>query len=278
MMPHATGLTDVSAWTGTWPFDLNGPVSLARLAERLARVGIAEALVSPLDAVLAPDPMPANRALLEAIVATGDLPVRVRPAPVVNPVLATWLDDLAGLVDRAKGAIPAVRLLPTWHGWGPGTPGASECLGLVSSIDMMPIIQARMVDERALPPGAAQAAFDVIAMADWLASMPDVPVVLAGLYRNELPAIAGLGHVAVDLSFVESEDTLATVLDVLPRRRVLLGTHAPLFEPLAGVAKLPREGPRAPEGRLIGTASARMWIDDHWMPMPDWIDDPWMSE
>ena len=276
MMPHVSGLIDVSAWSGAWPFDVNGHVSLARLAERLERAGIAEALVSPLDAVLAPDPMTANRALLETIEAAGDLPVRLRPAPVVNPLLATWLEDLAELVDRAGGGIPAVRLLPTWHGWSPDTPGTGECLGAVSSIDMMPIVQARMVDERALPPGAAQAVFDVAAMAGWLASKPDVPVMLAGLYRSELEAVAGLDHVAVDLSFVESEDTLATTLEVLPRRRVLLGTHAPLFEPLAAVAKLPDTGPHRREARLIGTASARMWLDDHWMPFPDWLDNPWM--
>ena len=259
-MPHHLGLIDVSAWTGTWPFDLNGDVTLERLAERLAGAGIVEALVSPLAAVLAPDPMPANRALLEAIDAADDLPVRFRPAPVINPLLATWLEDLNELVGRARGAIPAVRLLPTWHGWGPETPGASECLGVVSSIDSAPIIQARMVDERALPPGAGQATFDVTAMAAWLGSMPDVPVVLAGLYRAELPMVADLDHVAIDLAFVESEDTLATVLGVLPRRRVLLGTHAPLFEPLAAVAKLPVAGPHCDEAAQIGAQSAREWL------------------
>lgn len=271
------GFIDVSAWTGTWPFDVNGHVSLARLATRLEAAGIVEAFVSPLDAVLAPDPMPANRALLTAVEEAGDLPVWLRPAPVLNPLLATWFADLVGLVEGAH--IPAVRLLPTWHGWEPGDPAATECLGLVASVDMMPIVQARMVDERGLPPGAGQATFEVAAMAAWLAQMPDTPVVLAGLYRNELPAVAGLDHVAVDLSFVESEDTLATVLELLPRRRVVLGTHAPLFEPRAGVAKLPNDGPYRREARLIGTASARKWIDDHWMPWPEWLGDPpWMFE
>lgn len=273
------GYIDVSTWTGTWPFDVNGHVSVARLATRLEAAGIAEALVSPLEAVLAPDPMPANRALLAAIAEAGDLPVDLRPAPVINPLLATWMGDLAELVDRARGAIPAVRFLPTWHGWEPGDPAATFCLGSVASVDSMPIIQARMVDERGLSPGAGQATFDVAAMAAWLAEMDDTPVILAGLYRSELPAVAGIDHVAVDLSFVESEDTLATVLEALPRRRVLLGTHAPLFEPRSGVAKLPVSGPNAAAGRLVGTASARKWIDDHYMPWPEWLGDPpWMDE
>ena len=60
-------------------------------------------------------------------------------------------------------------------------------------------------------------------MTTWLAEMADTPVILAGLYRSEPSAVAGLDHVAVDLSFVESEDTLATVLDILPRGRVVVG-------------------------------------------------------
>lgn len=258
-----SGYVDVSTWAGTWPFDLNGWVSPARLAARLEAAGIVEAIVSPLDAVLAPDPMPANRALLAAIEEAGDLPVRFRPAPVINPVLATWLEDLAGLADRWPGAIPAVRLLPTWHDWGPDTPGAGECVEAVSRLDMIPIVQARMVDERALPPGAGQSVFDIDATARWLATMPDVPVVLAGLYRNELPGVAALENLAVDLSFVESEDTLATVLEILPWQRVLLGTHAPLHEPLASVAKLPEAGPDASVARLIGAASVGAWVDGH---------------
>lgn len=266
------GYIDVSAWIGAWPFDSNGHVSLERLAAHLAAAGIVEALVSPLDAVLVPDPMPANRALLTAIEDAGDLPVWIRPAPVINPLLTTWFEELVELVEQT--GIPAVRLLPTWHGWAPGDPAATDCLGLVSSVDMAPVVQARMVDDRALPRGAAQAAFDVAAMASWLATMPDVPVLLAGLYLDELPAIGELDHVAADLSFLGPEDTLATVLEVLPRRRVLLGTHAPLFDSRLGVARLSVDGPSRGEARLIGTASARMWLDDHWMPWPDWLGDP----
>jgi hypothetical protein len=252
------GFIDVSAWTGTWPFGVVGPVSLTRLAVRLESAGILEAFVSPLDAVLAPDPMPANQALLTAIDEAGDLPVEILPVPVINPLLATWLEDLRELVDRT--ALPAVRVLPTWHGWEPGDPAVTACLRVVASIDMRPIVQARMVDERGLSPGAGQATFNIAARAEWLATLDDTPVVLAGLYRNELPAIAGLDNVAVDLSFIESEDTLATVLELLPRRRVVLGTHAPLFEPRSGVAKLPLEGPLRREARLIGTATAREWF------------------
>jgi hypothetical protein len=257
MMPHATGVIDVSAWSGGWPFDVGGQVSLSRLAEHLASAGVAEALVSPLDAVLAPDPMQANHKLLAACEGGHDLPVRLHPVPLVNPLLATWRGDLAGVIDRASGAIPAVRLLPTWHGWGPDHPDANTCLGLLAQLGVAPIIQARMVDERTMPVAATPARFAIEEVVTWLASLPEIPVVLAGLYQRELGAIANLDHVSVDLAFVESGDTLETVLEALPPERVLLGTHAPLLEPLSAVAKLPLAGPHREAAARIGADSAR---------------------
>lgn len=260
MMPHRTGPTDVSAWIGTWPFDLSGDVSIEWLSDRLARAGIAEALVSSLDAVLAPDPMPANRALLAACQAADDAAVRYRPVPAINPVLATWRDDLASIVETANGSAPAVRLLPTWHGWGPDHSDATECLRAIAQHGLVPLIQSRMLDERAMPVAASPATFDAQEMADWLGSVSDVPVVLAGLYRAELQHVAELDHVSVDLAFIESGDTLATVLESLPPKRVLLGTHAPLLEPLAAVAKLPLEGPHRDAADRISTESAKSWF------------------
>lgn len=260
MMPHLIDLTDVSAWTGTWPFDLNGHVSLARLAERMEQAGINEALVSSLDAVLAPDPMAANRALLADCSGVGDRAVRFRPVPVINPVLATWQSDLAAIIEAANGTIPAVRLLPTWQGWGPDHPEATQCLHVIADHELVPIIQSRMIDERAMPVAALPSEFEVQEMAAWLGSSADAPVVLAGLYRPELQHIAGLDHVSVDLAFIESGDTLATILETLPPERVLLGTHAPLLEPLSAVAKLPVEGPHRDAAMRIGMQSARDWL------------------
>jgi uncharacterized protein len=259
-MSRLTDLIDVSVWTGTWPFDLNGHVSITRLADRLLTSGVAEALVSPLSAVLAPDPMSANRALLEECATSSDVTVRFHPVPVINPALATWESDLAAIVERGDGAIPAVRLLPTWQGWGPDHVDATAALWEIRKHGLVPIIQTRMVDERAMPIAASPAEFDVKEMVTWLESVGEVPVMLAGLYRTELPAIGDLSNIAVDLAFVESGESLATALEALPRERVLLGSHAPLLEPLAAVAKLPLEGPHREAGLWVGVNSARSWF------------------
>jgi hypothetical protein len=256
MMQHQQDVIDISAWTGTWPYDLNGEVSLPRLAERFARVGISEALVSPLAAVFAPDTMPANRALLAGC-GDASLPVRFHPAPVLNPRSPAWREDLAEVLDAG---VHAIRLIPTWHVWEPGDAAASDLLRAAAEAGIVPIVQARMIDERALPVMAAQAIFDATSVAGWLGGMPEVRVAVAGLYRMELAPFADLAHVAVDLSFVESDDTLATALEFLPPGRILAGTHAPMHEPLAGVVKLPAEGPTAGAARQVARDSAREWF------------------
>ena len=257
MLAHHTSLVDVSAWTGTWPFDLNGPVSLESLADRLARAGIVEALVSPLAAVLAPDPMPANWALVSECEAARDSPVTFHPVPIINPMLATWRTDLGSLIASSPGVIKAVRLLPDWHGWGPGLPDATACLRVISDHGLVPIIQTRMIDERAMPVAAAPARLEVDALVTWLRMSPQIPTVLGGVYRNELPQLADLEHVAVDVALVESGDTLATLMEVLSPERVLLGTHAPLLEPLSAVVKLPVAGPHAAAAYQIGSETAK---------------------
>lgn len=264
MIRHATNVTDSSAWLGTWPYDTNGSFSLLRLASWLDRAGVSEALVSSLGAVLAPDVMPANNELFRACARRGDLPVRFHPVPVINPTLPTWKADLAAIAADHADTCPAVRLIPTWHGWGPDHPDAAAALRAIHDAGFTPIVQARMLDERAVPGIANPQVFDAEVAASALATLPDVPVVIAGLYHAELPTFATLDHVGIDLSFVESDDTLATVLETLPPERVLPGTHAPMHEPLAGTAKLPATGPNADAAAHIAHESAR-----HWFSLPE---------
>ena len=55
---------DANTWTGRWPFAFIEEHTPRSLAAHLRRQGIGRALVSPLDAVFAPEPGPANYQLL----------------------------------------------------------------------------------------------------------------------------------------------------------------------------------------------------------------------
>ena len=66
----------------------------------------AQMLVSPLEAVFAPEPGPANRALLRTTRAFDTL----TPVPVINPTLGNWREELA-LCARD----PRVRVVQSWR-------------------------------------------------------------------------------------------------------------------------------------------------------------------
>jgi predicted TIM-barrel fold metal-dependent hydrolase len=68
--------------------------------------------------------------------------------------------------------------------------------------------------------------------------VPDARFLACGVYQAELAALAKAPNVAVELSSVESGDALANALAVIGPERLLLGTHAPVYEPAPGVAKV----------------------------------------
>jgi uncharacterized protein len=219
-----THLEDWSAWTGTWPFGLARTLSMRDLLAAMDRHGIARAYVSPLAAVLAEDPMVANAALAEAI-PQGD---RVRLTPVVNPTLHGWERDFDGI--RQRRDVTAVRLLPTWHGWGPESPCAGDLLDRLAGMGCTPVVQLRMMDERSLPPFIRLPAVDAAAISSWVAASPEVTTAVCGAYAAELPAFAEATNAWLDLSFVESRDSRSTAREVLPNGRIVFGSLMPLLD------------------------------------------------
>ena len=102
---------DANTWVGRWPFAFIEEHTPRSLAAHLRAHGIRRALVSPLDAVFAPEPGPANYQLLRTTEGVKDL----GPVPVINPALANWREELT--VCAADPRVHAVRLLPRVHNY-----------------------------------------------------------------------------------------------------------------------------------------------------------------
>ena len=99
-------------------------------------------------------------------------------------------------------------------------------------------VQIRMQDERAHHPLMKVPAVPIEGIARLAAALSAGRLLACGVFQSELAAIAGNPNVSAELSSIESGDTLANALAVMGKDRVLLGTHAPIYYPVAGIAKV----------------------------------------
>ena len=225
---------DVAAWTGLWPFTMTREANLANLVTSLHDVGIDGAIASPLNAILGPDPMLANRDLLDTCRSAGD-EFLLRVAPILDPTLPGWERDLDELA--SDPLVVAIRLVPAYHRFTIDGADAVAITRAVTERGLPLCVQVRIIDERAHHPLMLVPAVPAAAIARLAGAVPNASILVGGAFQSEMPAIADAANVAVELSSVESADTLANALAVLGPQRLLLGTHAPIYTPAPGVAK-----------------------------------------
>lgn len=247
-------LFDASAWVGMWPFTATRQTDLAGLVRQLAALGVTGALVSPLNAVLGPDPMLANDDLLAEIEGFPRDDFVVRAAPVLDPSLPGWDRDLARLVGHP--AVTAIRIVPNYHGYDVAGQSALALADAASHAGKPVVVQVRVLDERAHHPLMKVPAVPVADVARLATAVPGATFVMAGAFQAELALVAGQANVLAEVSSVESTDALGNAIEALGVDRLLLGTHAPVYEPAVAVAKLLYGGASEAIQRRIGWENA----------------------
>jgi hypothetical protein len=230
-------LFDASAWTGIWPFAMSAPVTLAELVASLEDAGITGAAVSPLNAVLAPDPMAANLDLLAEANQLASDTFDLRVVPVLDPSLPGWEGDLDTLLETARPLIGAIKAIPNYHGYAVNGPQGVALAKAVTKAGLGLCIQIRLLDERAHHPLMKVPGVPVDGVARLAEAVPEGRFLACGVYQAELARLTAI-NVSAELSSVESGDALANALAVIGANRLLLGTHAPIYYPAAGVAKV----------------------------------------
>ena len=247
---------DVAAWTGIWPFTMSREADVAEVIGGLREVGVDGALVSPLNSILGPDPMLANRDLLAACRdLAGSFQVRV--APMLDPTLPGWEQDLAMLA--ADPMVAGVRLVPSYHGY-PVDGAAVESITRFATDLRLPVcVQVRIIDERAHHPLMLVPAVQTAAIARLAQAVPTAKILASGAFQSDLAALAACPNVAAELSSIESADTLANAVAVLGSERLMLGTHVPVYTPAPGVAKVDEAADALVFDR-IAVGNARTWF------------------
>lgn len=219
-------LFDATTWIGRWPFAFCAAHDGRSLAEELRGHGIERALVSHLDCVFAPEPGPANRALLHETRGAKAL----LPVPVINPALPGWRAELEACAADAR--VRAVRVLPRYHNFRLTGRAMTEFANEIAQLKLRLIVQVRLIDERhefhamSLKPVPAKE------LAAFLDRFPTQPVLAAGLLRSEIHQLAPKHpDLRCDLSFAEWLETVPELLRKVRPEQIVFGSNTPLLMP-----------------------------------------------
>ena len=255
-----TDAFDASSWVGSWPFINNFETDLTLLATQLESTGITGAAISPLAAILGPDPMMANLSLLEQVRDySGDF--RVRVVPILDPSLPGWERDLALLLSEHRQAIAAIRIVPSYHSLGVAGAESTRLATAVAEANLGLCVQVRILDERAHHPLMVVPGVPADAIVNLAKAVPNGRILACGIFRSELPMLASAPNIFVELSSIESGDTLADAIEAMGADRLLLGTHAPVYYPLPAVAKLTSSDQPADVLDQITSGNARAFFN-----------------
>ena len=226
-------MVDCNVSLGRWPFQAFAVRTPGRLARHLAAEGVSGAWVSAVESILYPDPDVYDAALFRAMQPHRTL----RFVKTINPTLPNCRASLAAWSKQRR--VCAVKVFPTYHQYSAADDCAVELAEAVCAARLPLLVQMRVEDERShyplmRVPGVPFG--EVIALAG---AVPTLPVVALCPYFAEAKELAaGPPNLHVDLSFIETPDTVRTVLGFLPARRVLFGSHTPFMTTRSEVMKL----------------------------------------
>ena len=226
-------LIDVNTSLGHWPTREFSIRTAAALAKKLKGEGISSAWVSSIDAVLAPDPDPCDERLAKQLTARRGL----RLVKTANPVLGGAVEQLDGWIRRHRAV--AIRLLPNYHSYRLDDARVAATVRLAQKRKLPVLVQIRVEDERAHHPLMQVPAVPVADVARLAGAFRSAKFIALCAYLPEARTLTTLaGNVRVDLSFMETMDTLASALTDIPARRIVFGSHTPFLETRSAVAKL----------------------------------------
>ncbi len=246
---------DTSTWIGRWPFSFAPAHTPRSLAAHLQRHGITRALVSPLDAVFAPAPQPANRALL----ATTHRNRVLIPVPVINPALATWREDVAEIA--ADRRVRAVRLLPNYHNYSLSAPAVDELIAALAKHRLRLIVQMQLIDHRHEFHALTIKPVPTADLATLLRRHRTLPVLASGLLRPDLTKLARRhANLLADLSFAEWHDTMEHLRVRVPAHQLVFASHTPFLITAAARAKLDTSTLPASERANIAAGNLRRFL------------------
>jgi predicted TIM-barrel fold metal-dependent hydrolase len=224
---------DANTWIGRWPFAFCDAHTARSLKTHLAKHGIAHALVSPFDAVFAPEPGPANRMLLATTRGVKGL----EPVPVINPALANWFDEVA--ICASDERVRAVKVLPNYHNFSLSADCVDELIEELQVRGLKLIVQMQLVDQRHEYHAMNLKPVPTDELAALLKRHRGFSVMASGLMRPDLLKLAPrFSNLVCDLTFAEWHDTMEHLLAKVSVKQLVFASHTPMLITAAACAKV----------------------------------------
>jgi predicted TIM-barrel fold metal-dependent hydrolase len=243
-------IIDMNAWTGHWPtLPVDGQVAPVRW--QLAEVGVTRICLAPLDAVWCHNPHQLNEVVYHAALEYDD----ITAVPVIDPTIATWEAEVERAYQAGAGL---VKLVPAYSQYD--LADASDLAAALVELELPVSVQVRLEDPRRNHPLAKVADTDAQAIATMAQQYPDLTVVIGGATTAVLLALQDqlrdTPRLYADISQADGMDAVRRLVDAGLGKKLVFGSHAPLFRPLAGLARvLPELDDQSAGDILYGNAA-----------------------
>lgn len=248
-------MIDLNAAAGCWPFSIGQALTPEQLSNLLRQLGVQQAHVSAVEAILAPDPVPATRRLADQI-ADDQL---LCPAAVIDPTLPTALKDLSHLADNWP--IKLVKLYPGFGDYPADDDRAVELVRAAAQKGMASAVVIRVEDDRNQRRLLQTRPVAVDELTSLAQKVLPLPLLILNATRPEIiKMLPDAANLMCDMAFYESWSSVPDLLEHVPLEQVVFGSNAPFFYPQAAAAKLANPELSQEQRRAVATDNAQaLW-------------------
>jgi hypothetical protein len=181
------------------------------------------------------------------------------PLGSVNPKLPAWQEDFRRCSEEHK--MPGIRLHPNYHGYDLKDPVFAELLHLASAQRLVVQLAVCMEDERTQHPLMRVPPVDLSPLPDLLKGAPEARVIILNsdpLHNLEqLQKLLSAGNIYFDIAMVERVGGVARLAQKVSIKRVLFGSHSPLFYFDSALLKIREAGFTETEEQAVLEQNAR---------------------
>ncbi|MFN0054718.1 MAG: amidohydrolase family protein [Planctomycetales bacterium] len=231
-------MIDINAHLGHWPFRSLPGSDAPGAVRHYRRAGFAQVWVGSFEGLFNRDVAGVNARLADVCREQGE--GLLLPFGTVNPVLPDWEEDLRRCheVHQFRG----IRLHPRFHGYDLQHPSFAELLRQAAQRGLVVQLVAMMEDERTQHPMFRVPAVDLAPLETQVKQFPQLRLVVLNAFRvlglDAAARLAAAGQVSFDIGMLEGVDRLSALVDKVGPKRILLGTHFPLFYVESALLKL----------------------------------------